>query len=320
MLPNGYEPVLAIYKDDDTGTSFYFDTGIVPTQDTDVNLLFGVSRSPSGNITTYAFGARNSASADSAGQLNLLLGTTSYFGYGSGRSSFAHTDFDSLDFYFSNKKNVMTFNAENSELVEVERGEATFTGTRTMYAMAMNNAGNPAYGTTPTMKMYYMSITKGGQLVSELYPAKRTSDGTVGLYDTVRNTFITPSGTSSVTGYTDFIDPKTDGNGTAFIHTPHGDYKMMYIIDNGSGTPINDFNATDVSVVAEPNDGYVFSHWTNKNGVIISRDRVLKSLPQTIKPYGVSGSLPVSLRRLLPNDCSKVAHQLPSHYPVCCCP
>ena len=294
MLPNGYEPVLTIYKDEDTGTNFYFDTGIVPTQDTDVNLLFGVTKSPSGDENTYNFGARNSNSVDSAGQLNLRLGRTSYFGYGSGRSSFAHTDFDSLVFYFSNKKNVMTFNAENSELVEVERGATTFTGTRTMYVMAMNNAGNPAYGTTPTMKMYYMSITKGGLLVSELYPAKRTSDGTVGLYDTVRNTFITPSGTTSVTGYTDFIDPRTDGNGTAFVHTPHGDYKMMYILDNGSGSTINDFNYTDVSIEAEPNDGYVFSHWTNKNGAIISYDRVLKSLPQTIKPYGVSGSLPVT--------------------------
>lgn len=294
MLPNGYEPVLTIYKDEDTGTNFYFDTGIVPTQDTDVNLLFGVTKSPSGDENTYNFGARNSNSVDSAGQLNLRLGRTSYFGYGSGRSSFAHTDFDSLVFYFSNKKNVMTFNAENSELVEVTRGEATFTGTRTMYVMALNNAGNPSYGTAPTMKMYYMSITQGGQLVSELYPAKRTSDGTVGLYDTVRNTFITPSGTTSVTGYTDFIDPKTDGNGTSFIHTPHGDYKMMYILDNGSGSTINDFNYTDVSIEAEPNDGYVFSHWTNKNGAIISYDRVLKSLPQTIKPYGVSGSLPVT--------------------------
>lgn len=283
-IPSEYVPVIAIYKDSDVGVNFYFDTGIVPTNDTDVNAMFGVLNWFGGSDNVYVFGARNSNSNTSAGQLNFLLGATSYFGYASARQSFSHTDNASLGFYVSTKANAMKFNAENSEFVELERPTATFTGTRNIYAMAMNNGGNPAYGTNPTMRFYYMSIAKGGQLVSEMYPVKRVADGQVGLYDLVRNTFIVPSGTSTVTGYTDYLDVQSDGNGRAFIRAPHGEYDKMYILHYTTNHPLIDFGFTDLTLEAEPNDGYVFSYWTNANGNIFSYDRVLDSLPTDAYP------------------------------------
>ena len=80
---NGYIEADAIYFDGD-----YLPT-IKPTNDLKIRFGFGFNREgfvPSG----YIFGARNTSSATSQGQLNFEFGgqNTCYIGYNNGRSSF----------------------------------------------------------------------------------------------------------------------------------------------------------------------------------------------------------------------------------------
>lgn len=46
-------------------------------------------------------------------------------------------------------------------------------------------------------KVYYLQITEGMNLVRNFIPARRDSDGVLGMYDTVTNTFFTNSGTGN---------------------------------------------------------------------------------------------------------------------------
>lgn len=286
QLPSEYDPITAIIKGNMTveSNSYYFDTGIIPTNDTEVNCMFECSAF-TGTEYTNIFGSRTTNSNTSAGQLNFWLGLKSYFGYGSVRKAFNRTDRWALDYYFSNKANVMQLNTENVEILEVDTTAATFTGTRPMFVMAMNNAGTPMYGTKTDMALYFMSVKQGGQTVSELYPARK-NDGQIGLYDTVRDIFITPSGTSSYT-YDNYFETRSDGNGKAFFRTPHGEYSKVYYRDAAGHSSQLTFSYADISIEAEPNDGYVFSHWENGFGGIVSYDRVLNRFPNGVVITGI---------------------------------
>jgi hypothetical protein len=43
--------------------------------------------------------------------------------------------------------------------------------------------------------IYYFKIYDNGTLVRDMVPARRNSDGVLGMYDTVTNTFFTNAGT-----------------------------------------------------------------------------------------------------------------------------
>ena len=270
-LPDEYIPVFSLCK---TSGSYYFDTGIYPTNDTDVNVIYA-EHDYLNNNNTYVFGARNTNSNTSAGQLNLLHASTSYFGYGSARASYTALSNQNYCYYFSNKANAYTVNERNVELKTGTATAATFTGTRTIYAMGLNNAGTVNHGSNPNMRFYYMSIAQGGQLVSELYPAKSLAYGNVGLYDVVQDRFITASGTAP-TGYTTQLIVDTNiGGGRAFIRLPHGEYSKMIMYDNPNNL-YAEFYDVRVTIEAEADDDYVFLYWTGKTGAILSYDRVLK--------------------------------------------
>lgn len=282
-LPSAYDPVLGLYKSSTYDTGFYFDTGITADNNTNVNVLFGTPEYNStilDTMNTAVFGARRTNSTSSADQLNLVFAKTSEFGYGTGRSTFridATIEEGYVFYYFSNKANVMNFNMDNTEQIEVTRNTATFTGTLPIYAMAINSAGSPMHGSSPVMTFFFMSITKSGTLVRDLYPARRISDGQVGLYDFVQNAFILPNGT--LTDYSTSISVASGGNGQAVIHMPHGDYSKIWVKTMNTNMSENDFSQVNLSMEAYPNEGYVFSHWTNNNGTIVSRERVLHEIP-----------------------------------------
>ena len=64
-----------------------------------------------------------------------------------------------------------------------------------MFLFARNGGGsvqNPMQG-----RMYYFRIWNNESLIKNLLPAQRISDGVIGMYDTVSNTFFTNSGTGN---------------------------------------------------------------------------------------------------------------------------
>lgn len=289
-LPSAYDPVLGLYKSSTYDLNYYFDTGITADNNTNVNVLFGTPEYNS-TINTAVFGARRTNSTSSADQLNLVFANTSEFGYGTGRSTFRIDATIQQEgyvyYYFSNKANVMNFNMDNTEQIEVTRNTATFTGTYSIYAMAINSAGSPLHGSSPVMTFFYMSITKDGTLASDLYPVRRISDGQVGLYDFVQNSFILPSG-GTLTDYSTSISVASGGNGQAVIHMPHGDYSKIWVKTMNTNMSEVDFGQVNLSMEAYPDEGYVFSHWTNNNGTIVSRDRVLHEIPSA---YGTNAKV-----------------------------
>lgn len=284
MLPSTYEPVLGIYKSPSYGTNFYFDTGILPNGNTDVKVLFGTpeyAETVLQNMNTYVFGARNTNSNSSAGQLNLLFAKQSAWGYASGRTTFNHNVTETVGYayyYYSNVANSMKFNTDNTEQINLERTLTTFDGTRTIYAMGMNNAGTVNHGSNPYINLFYMSIVKDGTLVRDLYPARRVSDGQVGLYDFAQNEFLLPQG-GSVSGYTKDINVASAGNGQAVIHLPHGDYSKLWLLNANTNEPEVDFSQVNLTMEAIPDEGYSFSHWENQLGRVVSRERVMKQIP-----------------------------------------
>ena len=53
------------------------------------------------------------------------------------------------------------------------------------------------YNTPAKAKIYRLKISQDTEIIADVYPAKRDSDGVVGMYDIISNTFFTNSGTGS---------------------------------------------------------------------------------------------------------------------------
>ena len=182
-LPSGYTQLEYI---EGTGTQ-YIDTGYFPCELTRVVTAITPT---SGNTTNGVFGGRtdNNVSTFSLWCLNGVF----------------RTDFD------TNSQHVTTnVKVEAGVRVEVDKdrgttrlGSKTFTQTgmgfraaNSMHVFAVNPDSNgPRYfrGRVETFSIY-----ESGLLEHELIPARRASDGAVGMYDTVGGAFLANSGTGA---------------------------------------------------------------------------------------------------------------------------
>lgn len=79
----------------------------------------------------------------------------------------------------------------------VDAPDAEFKNTRGM-AIFRTTFGNTGYYNAPIKaKIYRLKISQDTDIIADVYPAKRDSDGVVGMYDIISNTFFTNSGTGS---------------------------------------------------------------------------------------------------------------------------
>ena len=95
--------------------------------------------------------------------------------------------------------NVNFYNSGMAEFVgigSVKLAPKNFSGSLTMRMSEANGGGGRV-----NARIYYMRMTDGTTLVRNFIPAKRNSDGKLGMYDTVTNTFFT----NAVTSGADFI-------------------------------------------------------------------------------------------------------------------
>lgn len=298
-IPDYCDPVICIDK---TNQNIFFDTGIIPNDDTNVDVLFSTDITKN----TYIFGARNTNSNTSAGQLNLLMASTSYYGYRSARASFKVYDNNVLIHYFSNTKNEAYLNGGNEEIINASATSGTFEGTRSIYAMAMNNGGNVAYGSNPSMSLFYMAITKNGEKVSELYPVRSTNLGSVGLYDVISNQIVYSGDVNpSPFDYADYVSVSSSGNGQALIRLPYGTFDKVYCRNAPSTYNFMfDMEKVDITIEAIADDGYVFKNWTDINGNIFSTDRVLTNVSGVATStywYGMYAELTANFEKITDN-------------------
>ena len=76
-------------------------------------------------------------------------------------------------------------------------GSGTFSGSYNINIFASNTGGSASE--CSNLRLFSFHIQKGAT-VRDLVPARRESDGTVGMYDTVAGEFLTPSGGSLIAG------------------------------------------------------------------------------------------------------------------------
>lgn len=262
-LPSRYIPRNCI-----GGQNCYFDTGVIAGSDVKmIGLFYGNVPVTSNNA--YYFGARNTNSTSSAGQFNFLCGgqgQTAYLGYGSARLT-ASSSFNGGTFQVSNIGNVFDV-YDDGKVNELTGTSSAFTGTKTIYLLALNNAGSPNYGTGAgvyEIGVGEVSISKSGTEQVHYIPVYDTSTSTFGLYDLVSETFSTHLGTGSL--YTaDLLEVTATSGGDAWIMTDSvGYYKKKYI----------DHSITSVQserLIAMPKVGYEFLNWTDQNGNVLSTD------------------------------------------------
>ena len=181
-LPSGYTRLEYI---EGTGTQ-YIDTGVKP----DSTMRVKASFDPVSTKDTFIFGART-GSNNSA--LFVLLHAASP---------------DSLRDDWGNEKiSVPRLSVPISGTIDVDKNankttfngsyvvthvESTWSGTNNLYAFACNEDGRARQMTKARMRSF--DIWKSGEKVRGLVPARRASDGAVGMYDTVGGTFLGNSG------------------------------------------------------------------------------------------------------------------------------
>lgn len=249
LLPNGYKVVNCI--------GGYYNSGIVSQSGLEIDALYHYVNLSEGMF----FGARNTNSSTSAGQLYL---STSYFGYRNARVSVSglagHTGFVHL--YVND--NYCEVNDYKS-IVSVSGSQGTFTGTRQMYINNYNNAGSA--GTSAGGSIYGFIIKKDGVKLADYVPCRRDSDSAYGLYDLVSDSFISPLASYSPT--MGLVSIQNTEGGQAFLKTYHGE--LVSELYSASAMVTEYF--PDIRAIAIPQGGYEFEGW-EINGRIVSKDLV----------------------------------------------
>lgn len=253
-----------------TGT--YIDTEILPSDTQSIEMLFcGQS------VNGYIFGARNTGSNASAGQVNFFsnfnangTGALNYFGYASQRISVSDTNTgDSMRFIrYGKVKNELQIT--KGTLVLNTLGATTeFEGTRTMYIGALNNAGTPLYRTGGSL--YFLGGKIDGESIIPVY-CKDYMDEDLNI-----NPMSGAQIGATITGFYPLANSQGlvgnpyrvrilnyDRHGHAHIRLCTGDkVEDVYCYDDPLLYP---------HLIAEPDEGYVFKNWTDHHGYIISTE------------------------------------------------
>ena len=179
-LPKEYQEVEYI---ESTGTQ-YIDTGVKPNQDTSVEL--------DGSIDGYGifFGVRTSTTEGVSTIQGLSSGT---WAMGYNNSSVAFGTKDSNRHVWFKNKNLQYMDGE----LKYNYTYANFTAMGNAYLFAYNNNGTIGYVINGRVRVYSCKIwaTADSMLVRYMIPAKRNSDGVVGMYDIMNDVFLTNQGT-----------------------------------------------------------------------------------------------------------------------------
>lgn len=264
MLPSGYKYLHGL-----VGDGAYIDTGFTATELTDVACLFSTYRS---SASGYIFGARNTSSTTSAGQLNLSLGASGsadQFGWRSARvsSTIPSTLGSPLNFFFTNKQRTGSLLCDNESISKFVGATGTFQATRNIYLFGLNNAGSLTKCTNP-VKMYGFKIWQDGTIQRDFIPCINEATNKGGMYDTVGGQFYgTANSTDFDTNiYNVQITSNGNGEGYASINGERlTDFSFQFSISTLT-------LQSSVLLEAKPIKGYAFKNWT-LNGTEISTDQ-----------------------------------------------
>ncbi len=190
QLPAGYTALP--YLESVNGQ--YIDTGIYLTANSKIETKF----MPSFDYNYTIFGASNGA-AYNTGEIALFYNNPSnnrhiiepvYPVSNTGSSVLVQPNFtENQILSVSYDKNYFIMNGVSTP----SNWYANYVGQRTVYLFATNRGDSSWMG--GNTRIYYIRFSENGTLVRDFIPARRDSDGELGMYDTVSGTFFTNRGT-----------------------------------------------------------------------------------------------------------------------------
>lgn len=196
-LPSIYQKVEWIQAA--SGVGAYLDLGI--KFDKAAYMEIGVHNY---GTNTQTFGA-----AENSGKLRCMMtlpysttsGGTAAF-YGSTGSAFIERTYamnsGKNEFEFSLKKGEIRVKRKDNAVVSIVATQGEYTMTSNLLLFAQNYNGTPRY--VGTRQVYYLKYwDKDNNLICDLVPCYRKSDGVIGMYDVARKIFLTNVGTGSFT-------------------------------------------------------------------------------------------------------------------------
>lgn len=263
MLPSGYIPCVGIVP----AYYGYINTGIVTKSTYTIDALFSGLQ-----IGIYLFGARNTNSNSSAGQINYYADGTgqSYIGYANQRLSLGS------DGEFGRNMQHIHFDGNAIEAIcggrmaKLTGATTTFTGTQPMYILALNSAGSYVNGGGSGC-FHGMKIYENGSLIAHFVPAYDEANDKYGAYELVNNTFINLSSTYASTYYNRTlyrVDVNHTQGGNAYVKLLNGELvTSVFGADHDAGSG---YDMCQLVAVSDP--GYCFKNWTDSGGTIISTD------------------------------------------------
>ena len=190
VLPSGYTELEYIESHaDGSSDGQYIDTGIKSSSNVQVTADFQYT-----TVSNYShcglFGGRGPGSGYS-GRLCF------YYNNGGWRFDYNNANFSIADSeYMSRQQLTLSNGTVTLSDGKTASGSGTFTGSYNIYVFANNTAG--VVGECANIKLWSFTISDGSASRSYV-PAKRDSDGAIGLYDTIGGQFYANDGTGSFT-------------------------------------------------------------------------------------------------------------------------
>lgn len=183
ILPVGYTQLDYI---ESTGTQ-YIDTGIKLDNLSRVTMTVQATEL---SDTAWFFEGRKSSSSTSKGVLYLSKTGKICADYNgsSSRQTFSCSPTDKLTIDYD--KNTCTINGETKTFAA-----QSFSNTTNMALLAANTSGS--ISGKISAKLYRCEVYSDGELVRDLYPARRDSDGVVGVYDMKSGIFLANAGSGT---------------------------------------------------------------------------------------------------------------------------
>jgi hypothetical protein len=195
-LPDGYTKLACLRN---TGRS-YINTGIILKQTYKTECIFNITADTSNSWTGF-YGAET-GSENQCYSIYSRSGNNRRFCYTLGnKDNVASSNYELNKVYRISTDNTAfnLYDMDSGTLVQTIVPQGTPADTRYNCWLFGINRSNSLYGSTNTpVKIYSFKIyNENDELISYMIPARRNSDGVLGMYDNVRNTFYTNSGWDS---------------------------------------------------------------------------------------------------------------------------
>ncbi len=184
-LPSGYTELEYI---ESTGTQ-WIDTGYKPSNNTKVDITVSLASVVNGHI----FGSRMT-NTGGGGFAAATISNVFAFDYNGNRVAGISPTVGTV--YRIVKNGAENQISYGTTVNTYSNSASTFSVDATMALFGINTAGTIT-SSAASIKIYSAQIEESGVLVRDFVPARRDSDGVIGMYDTVNNVFYTNQGTGT---------------------------------------------------------------------------------------------------------------------------